>query len=875
MRRAVALVAALLAAPLPAAFALAGGDGSSAPTTSAVASVHTVDGQLDDWIGESSLVAGSTQVSAGEFIYQDFIYDDTGAGVATRSANAGRGNGATTFGTYRYPTAMERYRSNAADLFQFRATSDGERAHFLVWLNTLVEPDTTVVGIGIGSPSTEAALEWPFGARLQTPSEHVLTVWGTGAAWDTTPLADVGGEVAVDPATNVIEVSVPLELTGTSFRTYVATGLWTGDRWMNVEATRSETTAGGGNGVAPNVFNVAFRKGETSVAPDQAWQDGNFWFEREQAAALAAGDVSHWFADIDLTAADQPAPPPVGLNQIVHRAGATPAPHEGFVEHGVSANNEDPVDGGRGRGCSLATPPLVSCTAFSLVGEWQPYAVYVPPGGYERMVVLLHGGTYPLNYTVVPRIQQQLGDETRAVLVEPVAMGPASWFTDEAHLEVITSMRDAQERFAVDPTRTVVGGISMGGYGTNRLLVSHPDLFAGGILWSAAVGDSTHDYGGNSYRDPTGEGNGNPVDLVESMRNHRLQIIHAVGDQSALYPLVLTQTKRLDELGYSYELLSHLTWQHTTVFTANDWRRERDFILSVTGEDNPAHVSFATSEAWWRPEISPDLVFDRAYWVSEVRVRDTSAGLRSKGVVDARSRGVHAPLRTTEPIPESIHSGPPAPFIRSGRQQLPPAFGDWANEFSADLSNVRGVTFDLARMGLRPESPFRAELTTDGPAEIRLSGGAPLLDELEGAAARVDGDDLVVTLDDEGAFVLIAGEADGEDPPVEPPERGPAGAVDDCATPDDPGTLAFRPVPAGTSPTEVSTGNGQARAASPGTNSYYVVEVGPSGVRTWGRRDGATAAGEPERAEAHAVSVGTDTSACVASPALGVGAQGP
>ena len=38
-----------------------------------------LDGRVDDWVGESTRLGGTWQVSRGELVYQDYIYDDYGA----------------------------------------------------------------------------------------------------------------------------------------------------------------------------------------------------------------------------------------------------------------------------------------------------------------------------------------------------------------------------------------------------------------------------------------------------------------------------------------------------------------------------------------------------------------------------------------------------------------------------------------------------------------------------------------------------------------------------------------------------------------------------------------------------------------------------
>ena len=67
------------------------------------------------------LVSGATAYRKGEFLYQDFLYDDTGARLAT-DPNDPRTAGnlfSKPNGTYTYPTA-EGYANNAADLVELR-----------------------------------------------------------------------------------------------------------------------------------------------------------------------------------------------------------------------------------------------------------------------------------------------------------------------------------------------------------------------------------------------------------------------------------------------------------------------------------------------------------------------------------------------------------------------------------------------------------------------------------------------------------------------------------------------------------------------------------------------------------------------------------
>lgn len=105
------------------------------------------------------------------------------------------------------------------------------------------------------------------------------------------------------------------------------------------------------------------------------------------------------------------------------------------------------------------------------------------------------------------------------------------------------------------------------------------------------------------------------------------------------------------------------------------------------------------------------------------------------------------------------------------------------------------------------------------------------------------------------------------------------GLATDCAVGRDPGAYGTTVIPpTGNASTGVTAGTGEqaVRLSSPGTRSYYVVDVGSDNVRTYGRRQGASnVPGDVANAEAHDVTIGTAPKACVSSPAGGVGVTGP
>src|SRR5438874_13479589 len=79
-------------------------------------------GNTGVWHAPPILVSGATAYRAGEFIYQDFLYDDHGAKGPSRDPGDPRASGdsfSAPNGTYTYPTASA-YANNAADLVELR-----------------------------------------------------------------------------------------------------------------------------------------------------------------------------------------------------------------------------------------------------------------------------------------------------------------------------------------------------------------------------------------------------------------------------------------------------------------------------------------------------------------------------------------------------------------------------------------------------------------------------------------------------------------------------------------------------------------------------------------------------------------------------------
>src|SRR5438270_2958423 len=133
------------------------------------------------WKAPPILVSGAQAYRGGEWLYQDYLFDDHGA-TGIKDGNDPNGIGTNLFspagGTFTYPTDKV-YANNAADLVEFRIKSLRDATVFRVTLNTLIDPARTAFTIALGDSSSPVA--WPDGAGVSSPAANFLTWHGTTA----------------------------------------------------------------------------------------------------------------------------------------------------------------------------------------------------------------------------------------------------------------------------------------------------------------------------------------------------------------------------------------------------------------------------------------------------------------------------------------------------------------------------------------------------------------------------------------------------------------------------------------------------------------------------------------------------------------------
>ena len=665
------------------------------------------------WRAKPILVSGTTAYRKGEFLYQDFLYDDNGARLTVDPDDARTAGNlfSKQNGTYTYPTA-EGYANNAADLVELRVKPLRRKTAFRVTLNTLKDRSLVAFSIAIGGTEGELQ-EFPFGANVQAPAEHFLTIHPEGDKM-VGELTDAAGETTgtfparVDMRRRQVEVRVPRSAWNPrrrSVRLAAGVGLWDADagQYLLPAASRGESTPGGAGSASDPAafFNVAFRGDEPVQAPTEGQQvivNAAWWRDRAQGTALAAGDISEFFATVSFRKLARR----VRDNSDVPKKGAMDRIYGSRFE--LSQGADFTVD--------CFTGDAATCPG-QYQGRLQPYAIYIPekprPKRGYGLTLLLHSLSANYNQYTGTRNQSQFGERgAGSIVITPEARGPDEFYENYGAADVFDVWSDVARRYKLDPGWTVTTGYSMGGIGTFRLAAHYPDLFA---RIQPTVGD---------------EGD---LDVLASLRNVPVLMWNNHGDELVNNTGFQETADALDALGYRYELdafqpcanpaCSPLFPNHLQL-AINDWfAPAADFLGEARVERNPAHVTYAVNPARNYPEL--DLVGDHAYWLSGLELRDGA----ESGELDALSHGFGA----GDPQPGETEMGTgtleggnlgPLMYTLQKRTWGEPTAQPAQNRVVVTANGIASAVLHVRRA--RVDCDVDVEIESDGPLAIELAG---------------------------------------------------------------------------------------------------------------------------------------------------------
>jgi hypothetical protein len=669
------------------------------------------------WEAKPLLISGASAYRKGEFLYQDFIYDDNGARATPDPADPRTSNSfSRSSGTYTYPTDPA-YAENAADLVELRVKPLDGSTGFRITLNSLTDPELVATTIAIGDSAEPVPL--PAGAGATAPAEYFLTVHGTEAE-----LTTAAGGAPIDPAPRVrvsadrnqIDVRVAERAWDPGrdvVRLAAGVGLWdraAGAYLVPAAGADADSPGGAGGLDAPTaLFNAAFRFSEpllrTDIATGPRW-----WRDAAQAQALSTGDLTPFHADVDFGKLHR------GRTDLM-RGEPGGVPVSGPMNRILSSR----FSSGEGANWGLDCNVTGDCGG-QLTGRLQPYAIYVPEGprpkrGYG-LTLLLHSLTANYNQFSGSNNQSQLGERGRgSIVITPAGRGPDGWYYGTAGADVFEVWADVARRFDLDPAWAAISGYSMGGYGTYKLATQYPDLFARA---NPVVGPPGLGIWVPPVLEPRPGSNTNP--MLASVRHVPFLIWVGANDTGVPISGTTAQADAFDRLGYRYAFDVFEPATHYSLAAHDQYGPAADFLGTARATRNPAHVSYVVNPTMDFPDRGT--VADHAYWLSGLRLRESS-GTTPRGEVDAISQGFGK--GDPEPLATLQASGTLAPGLL-GALPFTRRSKDWGAEpaipkrdaltlVAANLARVR-VHVERARLSCDPDLDVR----TDGPLTVKLVG---------------------------------------------------------------------------------------------------------------------------------------------------------
>lgn len=665
------------------------------------------------WMAEPILISGASAYRNGEYLYQDFLYDDHGAaGVLDPADNAFfmEFSFSPASGTLTYPKAPE-FAGNAADLVEFRVKPLEGQTAFRITLNTLVDASQTAFTIALGeSDSTQT---WPHNAGVKSPAALFLTVHGEVANLID---ASTGKEVLPAPTVKIdrlrrqFDIRVPHTAWNPGrgvVRMSAGFGLWDekAGSYLKPGLSASESSPGG---VAPSgaaLFNVAFRFNEPmpdfktyglgkiyvdslavfQLTPKMSWR------EYAQSQALRDGDLTPFFAMVDFekllnkTNDESRVPQSGKLNRI-------------FASHFAPAQGLDFT-----KMCGRLTEGG-SCEGV-FRGQLQPYSIYVPertqPANGWGLTLLLHALGTNYNLFTNSNYQSSLGERGKGSLViTPLARGHDGDYTDYAEADVFEVWADVARHYPLDRAWSAITGFSMGGGGTYSLLARWPDLFGRGAGVAAV---------------PEG-------DRIKSYRNTPLMTWIGVLEEGSTLDRQLASRSNLEKEGLSFVFDQFFTADHLTLATNDEYGPLVEFLGEAKVNSDPPHVTY-----WVQPKadsVRARTVADHAYWLSNLKVRNVGAAGEG-GVVDAYSHGFGLGASKGNGVASStgvLQGGAHGPmlYLRSTQEQEAPTKTNVLDTLTVKANNISSMTVDVSRARLSCNPSIKAE--TDGPMTIVLKG---------------------------------------------------------------------------------------------------------------------------------------------------------
>ena len=628
------------------------------------------------------LVSGTSAYVNGTAVWTDYAYDDTGANTDI-----------TPGGNSVYPASLPE--RNAADLIQLQFSRTKGKLHIRAVLQTLLDEAVPVVRVGFdvdGNASTGAG-SLPGWQANESLGLDVITVLD-----------------AANARTNTVDGSIPLESLG--------------------EATQLRVVATAGVAGSDTVYDLAFLRSEDICEMPQP-----------DRAARCVYHVDNYMGQDhrqgDVLAGKAPASSAVGtldLKKLIKRVTEVPEVNgRGFhyLLYHSPLNLGEGLQVSRGETRGQALPHTI------FAGPYQPYVVRLPRtlDGPIPAVIYLHGRSgnqlqgFVNNFKDFDPDAAIIGVLGRGY---DVGYGGIDWsgFIEPdgfyGEQDVLDVLDDSIARGVVDPERVVLGGISMGGVGSFFVAEMNPDRFAGVV---PIVGGNGGILPANWESGFMGE---NLHNLPLRMANGLIDPLGHVGSQ--LTPVQQQALRNVDFRAWE-AVRRHHEWQAGLIDCVWSDMFSRPRVV------DPARVIFSVNPAFEVdvPTTGLSRKHDRAYWVSDLRVRPDSMPRTLTSPVTSHIEAVSLARAdrayVATPVAEvgqnftagRDYCGPSNlrsndAWEMNGVTLTPGAPQVTSNGATIDMVGFEAATLDLVRMSLDVDAPLTLTVTSDGNGTITLRG---------------------------------------------------------------------------------------------------------------------------------------------------------
>ena len=684
--------------------------------------------------------SGTGRLQGGASFWSDFLYDDRGAASPLGTGQASVARLANYDGTFSYPTGPAAM--NGADVFRNAVALDSQASYWRVDWNTLLDPKVPIAvwALDTNASTQDGVAQWPAGVGVRSPGLDRALVVSSRGAWlvdaRTGDRVDVSSGLTVDPQARSFVVRIPratLPVSGT-WRIRLATGL------ANDAGDAMAAPSGRQPGVTAAAYNVSYRTVEQEpqqykhgVAPNRtgttalrrAADLGNYWMEDHQAEALLEGDVAEFGHDLrwsDL-AARKATPEPLvrGYSNRWYVSALD-------LGQGIVANDS---------GASTDLKP-------NFLGRVQPYAVYVPrsyrPDEPMPLTWMLHSLSVMHNQygALDPQQVQQTCEDRRSICATTLGRAPDMWYYDEAEVDFWEVWNRLASSYALDPERTVLSGYSMGGFGTYKLGLTYPHLFAKGLSFAGPPTCGIRVAG--EVRTPaTAERcgtDGDTTPLVGNARHIPFVIASGVLDELVPFTSILEQVSAFDRRGYRYHAEYYPAEGHIAYAARDAFAPATRELGRTTRERTAARVDYSWLPNLNRPELGIGTV--GAYWLEVPVARSNEPG--TVATIRAHSKALDDPKVTVRKAQSAYVPGDPSPALVIDQTWQRDGLHPKAQELVLELEGVASVTVDAAEAGLSRTSRLTLQMTSDGASVVQITGlrsGAVVAVE-DGPSVRAD-----------------------------------------------------------------------------------------------------------------------------------------